>query len=198
MAAERYHHGDLRRALVEAGLVLLEREGPAGLTLRKVAALAGVSHAAPRNHVRGLPGLVSAIVAEGFRRHASAMRAAMAEAPPDPESQALAAGEGYCAFAAAHPALFKLMFASERADAEEAELQAAKAESHAVLREVARGLDLGRPPGPEAETEAELHLWSLAHGFASLLADGVVGTPQGAIPRRPAFRDVVARLAFRR
>lgn len=198
MTARGYHHGDLRRGLVEAGLAILEEEGLAALSLRGAAARAGVSHAAPRNHFRGLSGLVSAIVAEGFRRHAAAMRAEMAAAPDDPESQAVAAGEGYCAFAVAHPALFKLMFASERSDPADEDLHAAKAASYEVLAEVARGLDLGRPAGPHGDTEAELHLWSLAHGFASLLADGQVGAPEGAVAWRPRFRDVAARLTFRR
>ncbi|HEU0222356.1 MAG TPA: TetR/AcrR family transcriptional regulator, partial [Paracoccaceae bacterium] len=80
MSERRYHHGDLRRALVEAGLAILEEAGLEALTLRACAARVGVSHAAPRNHFAGLGGLLAAIKAEGFRRHEAAMRAGMAEA----------------------------------------------------------------------------------------------------------------------
>lgn len=73
-----YHHGDLRRALVDEGLALLESQGLAGLSLRAIAARAGVSHAAPKNHFGNLRGLLTAMAAEGFRRHAAAMREATA------------------------------------------------------------------------------------------------------------------------
>jgi len=87
-ARRGYHHGDLARALVLAGLEILEESGLPGLTLRAIAARAGVSHAAPRNHFGDFRGLIGAIVAEGFRRHAAAMRAEMAAADPaDPDAQ---------------------------------------------------------------------------------------------------------------
>ena len=62
-AAVRYHHGDLRRALVAAALELLERGEE--LSLRAVARRAGVSHTAPYHHFRDRRGLVAAVALEG-------------------------------------------------------------------------------------------------------------------------------------
>ena len=63
-----HHHGDLRRALIDAGLALLTEGGTSALTLRGCAARAGVSHAAPAHHFDGLDGLRVAIAEEGFDR----------------------------------------------------------------------------------------------------------------------------------
>ena len=68
-----HHHGNLRNALIEAGIDLLKEGGLPNLTLRKCAALAGVSHAAPAHHFDGLDGLRQAIASEGFSRFRQAM-----------------------------------------------------------------------------------------------------------------------------
>ena len=59
--AKGYHHGNLKTALVEAGLEIIEAEGLAGLSLRAIAAKVGVSHTAPKNHFGSLRGLLTAI-----------------------------------------------------------------------------------------------------------------------------------------
>ncbi|MFT4571001.1 MAG: AcrR family transcriptional regulator, partial [Candidatus Binatia bacterium] len=62
-----YHHGDLRRALVEGALELLHERGPAGLTLRGAARKAGVSEAAPYRHFADKEALLASVAEEGFR-----------------------------------------------------------------------------------------------------------------------------------
>jgi AcrR family transcriptional regulator len=66
MSDKPHHHGNLREALINAGLLLLKEDGLDGLTLRRAAARAGVSHAAPAHHFSGKQGLVAAIAARGF------------------------------------------------------------------------------------------------------------------------------------
>src|SRR6056297_281533 len=98
MTRKGYHHGDLETALVEAGIAILEEKGLAGLSLRAIAQRVGVSHAAPRNHFGSLRGLLTAIGAEGFRRHAASMRARLREGA-DRTARLHAAMEGYVGFA---------------------------------------------------------------------------------------------------
>ena len=76
MATKRtsYHHGNLRRALLDAGLELLAEKGVDGFTLREVARRAGVSHAAPYHHFPDKGALVRAIVAESFELLGIALR----------------------------------------------------------------------------------------------------------------------------
>src|SRR2546430_17499265 len=68
-----YHHGDLRRAVLDAALDVIETSGPAALSLRDLARRAGVSHAAPAHHFRDKRGLLTAVAAEGYRRLAGSL-----------------------------------------------------------------------------------------------------------------------------
>src|SRR5487761_2417140 len=78
--ARPYHHGDLSRALVDAGRRILEAEGPAALTLRAVAREAGVSSAAPYHHFKDKSELLNAVSMEGFSRLKTALAEALAAA----------------------------------------------------------------------------------------------------------------------
>src|SRR5713101_5210209 len=93
-----YHHGDLRYALIQAGLELLSEGGAAALELRKVARRAGVSHAAPYRHFADKQTLVAAINEEGFRRLAERIRSTLREAPDDPFEQLQAIARAYVQF----------------------------------------------------------------------------------------------------
>jgi AcrR family transcriptional regulator len=173
-----YHHGDLKRALVEAGLGILAEQGLPALSLRAIAARAGVSHAAPKNHFGSLRGLITAIAAEGFRRHAAEMQAGL-DAGASREDRLLAACEGYVRFAMRHPALFELMFAPSHPDHSDPDLGSAGTASYAILSDIARDLDWDHADAPDAQVRAEMMLWSLVHGYAHLAIAGLFG-PNGA------------------
>lgn len=160
-----YHHGDLRAALLAAAEEELAARGVEGFSLRQVAKRAGVSHAAPAHHFGDAAGLLTALAAEGFRQFLAAQAAREAQAAPDPASQLVAAGLGYVDFAMARPALFRLLWQSERPDFGNAELgQAARAAfQHLVDQVMATG---GRSTADEAAA------WAMAHGLADLLASG--------------------------
>ena len=68
MAESNYHHGDLKNALIQAGVKILSKEGISGLSLRKVARQAGVSHAAPYAHFADKQALIAAISTEGYKQ----------------------------------------------------------------------------------------------------------------------------------
>src|SRR5262245_57255125 len=86
-ASKRYHHGDLRNALIQAGKTLLAEEGVAGLELRKVARAAGVSHAAPYRHFADKQALLAAIAEDGFYQLTEGMDAAIGQAPTTAAAQ---------------------------------------------------------------------------------------------------------------
>lgn len=108
-----YHHGDLRRALVEAGRGLLEREGIAALSLRAVAREAGVSAAAPYHHFKDRAALLAAIAHEGNVALHAEMREAFDSAEAG-QKRIVAVGVAYVSFAVANPALYRLMFETSR------------------------------------------------------------------------------------
>ena len=107
---EPYHHGDLRNALIQAGLAILAEEGVDALTLRAVARRAGVSHAAPYRHFTDKEALLAAIAVQGFEMLAAAVYAAADRRPSDPAAQLEEASWAYVQFALAHPAHLRVMF----------------------------------------------------------------------------------------
>ncbi len=164
-----YHHGDLRAVLLAAGEAELAEQGVEGFSLRGVAKRAGVSHAAPAHHFRDANGLLTALAAEGFRRFVDKQKARQQAAAKDALSQLVAAGMGYVDFAMAHPALFRLMFSSNRPDHEAEELQiAASAAYRKLVEDVARLR--GSPPGQSEPLPTDvMRTWAIAHGLADLM-----------------------------
>ncbi len=174
-----YHHGDLKAALVAAGIEILDARGLEALSLRAIAAHVGVSHTAPKNHFGSLKGLLTAIGAEGFRRHAAFMQQGLAQGS-DAKSRQRAAMQGYVRFAGVHPHLFRLMFSPQFCSFDDPELQRAASGSYAVLQDIAAGLDWDKSGAPDAARRAEMMLWSLVHGFAMLQNSGMT-PPDGIV-----------------
>lgn len=191
---KRHHHGDLREALILAGMEILEEGGPDALTLRKCAARAGVSHAAPAHHFKGLLSLKTAIVARGHSLFAEKMRTEARNAAPDPRSQLEAICLGYVAFSRDHKALFKFMFqphdfVPEDVDATTRdEVMRESAASYQILRDACAPFE--HPGGNPIATETMV--WSLVHGYAMLFCDGNSYTPAGG--QTPEITEILPRL----
>ena len=111
--ARPYHHGDLRRALIDAARRLLESEGPSALSLRAVAREAGVSPAAPYHHFKDRAALLYAIAHQGNVALNEAMKAAFEGSEPG-RDRIIAVGVTYVEFALKNPALYRLMFETTR------------------------------------------------------------------------------------
>ncbi len=184
MERKKYHHGDLKNALVQAGLEILDEDGLPGLSLRAIAARTGVSHTAPKNHFGSLRGLMTAIATEGFRRHAAFMREGLTEAATRSERRD-AALSGYVRFAEAHPHLFELMFSPLFCDLRDETLSGAASGSYAVLAEISDGLDWPGAEGPGRQRRTEMMLWSLAHGYAQLAKSGQFPEGEDGRPEHP-------------
>jgi AcrR family transcriptional regulator len=183
-----YHHGDLRAALLAAAEAELAGRGIEGFSLRAVAKRAGVSHAAPAHHFGDTPGLLTALAADGFHRFLAAQQAREAVADRDARAQIVAAGLGYIDFALARPALFRLMFGSQRPDFDRPELTAAAqaAFGHLEAQTAAAG-------GRSAQDVAAA--WAVAHGLADLMVAGRLKTLRAlpAAERDAALGAIIAR-----
>jgi AcrR family transcriptional regulator len=167
--ADRYHHGDLRPALLESAESELAERGIEGFSLRGVAKRAGVSHAAPAHHFRDVNGLLTALAAEGFRRFLDKQKSRQRKAAADPAAQLIASGLGYIDFAVAHPALFRLMFSSDRPNHDEPELRRAASAAYQQLLDDVRGVR-GAAPGQTDPAPLEvMRTWAVAHGIADLI-----------------------------
>ena len=186
-----YHHGNLREALVQAGLDILETEGLGALSLRGCAARVGVSHAAPKNHFQNLERLTVAICAEGHRRLSATMRERLRGAPAEPRTRIAAAAEGYLAFALENPDLFRLMFSQPRTAAYDPDLREAGDESHDILREICAPLASRINGVPVPRAVIETMVWSYVHGYASLAVNNRFRRQQVAIGRMPGIAEAM-------
>jgi len=161
-----YHHGDLRRALVEAGLRLLTEGGADSLGLREVARAVGVSASAPYRHFENRQALLAAVAREGFLRFAAALDAAGRDVPDARRLEAM--GAAYVGFARENPQLFRLMFSPEVSKDANSELMSAASTAYRSLAA------LTGAENPEAEREATVATWALVHGLSVLLLDDQV------------------------
>jgi AcrR family transcriptional regulator len=182
----RYHHGNLRSALVATALEILERSGPSELSLRKLAAAAGVTRGAPYAHFRNKRELLHAISDAGFDQLAGAM--AERDASASSRDRFLQTGRGYVAFALRNPNLFRLMFSAELApDPDDGKTRHAFDLFRDRLADFLRENAPGIAPSPALETMA----WSLVHGLAILLLDNRL---PGTAERHPSLIDEVTAL----
>src|SRR5438445_6549046 len=105
-----YHHGNLRRALLDAAVLLLEERGGQGFTLREAARRVGVDHRAAYKHFAALDALLAEVAGEGYRALADAARAAAESAPnAGAPARLLAIARAYVSFAARAPGRYRLM-----------------------------------------------------------------------------------------
>ncbi len=177
--ADSYQHGNLRPALIQAGVRLLAEGGPQNLSLRAAAQLAGVSHAAPYRHFADKEALVAAIAEEGFRLLTSCMRAELATCASKRLADRMAAlAVGYVGFAVEHPGHLRVIFGGviDKLQAPES-LKAASDEAYGVLRgTVEDGLASGELRHADPD-ELALACWSLTHGLGMLLAEKALPPP---------------------
>ena len=197
MSKKKHHHGDLREALILAGIDMLQNGGIAALSLRKCAAKAGVSHAAPAHHFNGLMSLKAAIVARSYRIFSETMLAHSCATEATPHAQLLAICQGYLAFSRAYEPLFQIMFQPKPKDLQRVnpqileELDAESAKAFKILRTACAPF---APVGGH-EQGTEVMVWSLVHGYAVLFAsqpreETPAGTP-------PEFQRILPELPLR-
>lgn len=179
-----YHHGDLRRALLDAAMQLVTAQGVKGFTLREAAREAGVSHNAPYRHFTSRADILVALAVEGQQKLLAKMETVVAKGTSQRQRlEKLAVA--YLEFAATETPLFRVMFSADVNEAQTPELARAQAETMACFeREVRTGEECGLLKAGKADTFL-LAGWSAMHGGATLLIDRVLGRTSGLSQRAP-------------
>lgn len=177
----------LREALIDAGLALLAEGGASALTLRRAAARAGVSHAAPAHHFAGLPGLMTAMAVRAYDSFAAALARGRAAAEDDPVARLHGLCRGYLDFAEGNAGLFHLLFVATEPDRGDADLGRASSAAYGLLRETCAPLTGGIP-----DVVFEVGVWSLVHGYALLGLQSPESSKRQFIPV-PSFDLVLDR-----
>lgn len=189
MEKNTYHHGNLRSAVLAAALSRLTTEGPEKLSLRGLARDVGVSATALYRHFSDKDALLVTLAKEGFCCLTKDIAAAQQQYSDNPTQSLQAAGQAYVRFALTHPQQYRLMFGryfcSESSEPP-TELEASANQAYQVLANI---IEQGIASRHFYSKPAKMHAvaaWSMVHGLASLLIDGLlVNSPSKAINLAP-------------
>jgi len=172
-----YHHGDLKRALVDGALRLIEDKGPTGFTLSEAAREAGVTPAAVYRHFEGREDLIAEAARQGYQIFGDLMEYAYAKGQPSALASFEATGRAYLAFARKYPGHYVAMFESGISTQRSPELNDVATRAMGVLERAAEQLSAHIPeekrPPPQMFSA---HIWAMSHGVVELFARGAPGS----------------------
>jgi AcrR family transcriptional regulator len=170
-----YHHGDLKNALIEAGADILSKDGVSGLSLRKVAQKAGVSHTAPYAHFADKQALIAAISTEGYKQLYDQIARVAEQYRSDPLQRLVESSWAYVEFALDEPDHFKVTLSGmiEKEQDYPAFVETAKQTFSLVVDIVAQCQQAGLLRKGAADLTA-VSVWALIHGFVTLLLENQI------------------------
>jgi len=170
----RYHHGNLREALIEEAGKVLESQGADAISFRGLARALDVSHAAPGHHFADRHELLAELAADGYSGLADAMAAGMEGTHPGEWLRAT--GSAYVHFGVTNPERYRMMFASRFMTGECPErLLVESSRAYLLLLRAAYGRDPEVDPAEYRVGVPELAAWSIVHGAVMLWLDGQLG-----------------------
>ncbi|MEO0803856.1 MAG: TetR/AcrR family transcriptional regulator [Cyanobacteria bacterium J06642_2] len=168
-----YHHGNLRRALLDAALRVLEKRDAKSLSLREVARQAKVSHTAPYRHFAHKQALLAAVAEEGFMTFGEYLKAAKDKDIVSPLQALQHTGAAYVRYALEHPTHYRVMFGRDLEDCEAyPSLVSAANATFDILVEIVRAGQVKGVIKSGDTRQLALGAWAQVHGLAMLLLDG--------------------------
>ncbi|NDW52259.1 TetR/AcrR family transcriptional regulator [Aliiroseovarius sp. PrR006] len=176
MPKRGYHHGNLRQALVDAALALIEEKGPTGFTLSEAAKQAGVTPAAVYRHFAGREDLIAEAARQGYEIFADLMEYAYDKGQPSALASFEATGRAYLAFARKYPGHYISMFESGISVNRSPELAMVSSRAMGVLEKAASKLteNMSADKRPPARM-VSAHIWAMSHGVVELFGRGSPG-----------------------
>jgi len=184
-----YHHGDLKRVVIETAQEMLRDDKGWQFTLREVARRAGVSHAAPYKHFTDKSELLAEIATLGFIELGRLVSGAVERPLRSARAEFMAAAKAYIHFGTANPSLYRLMFSADVDKKAYRKLEEASAGAFGVLLDILeRGQSSGALKRQPVRGQAAAS-WSLLHGITMLAIDGQL------VPEKVGAKPIEAALA---
>lgn len=178
MNKERYHHGDLKKEMIQRGMQLLNNVGYEGFSLRKVAVMCGVSHAAPYKHFKSKEELIVAIFQEVSDSFKAAMEEAVQIYPDDPENQIIELGKCYVRFMVENPDYMRFIFINpdQKTTNMEHESDCSTGPYQVFKNSALRYLEWLKANHQDQAVDI-LTMWSVVHGYSMLLVNNNINMP---------------------
>jgi AcrR family transcriptional regulator len=163
----KYHHGDLRKALIAIAIDLLAEDGVQALSLRKIAQKAGVSHNAPYMHFADKEAVLVAIAEEGFRLLAVDVDSAISQVGGNTREQLIAASQAYVRFAIGHPDRVQVMFRPVEPTKYPSLVETSQASLNRLFELVKYGQENGELNSGDTQAMTKA-IWAMAHGISAI------------------------------
>jgi AcrR family transcriptional regulator len=186
----KYHHGNLRSALLAIATELLAEDGVRALSLRKMAQRAGVSHNAPYMHFADKEAVLVAIAEEGFRLLEMDVESAISNSGDSSRQQLIAASKAYVCFAIDHANHLQVMFRSADVEKYPTLLEVSQASLNRLFQLVKLGQENGELRSGDTY-EMTKALWAMVHGVATL---SIVYQTVMLLPGKNSVEDVTTAL----
>ena len=185
-----FHHGDLKRALYDVAVSLLDQHGASGVTIRAVARAAGVSHSAPVNHYKDRRALLTAIAQGQFESILENIETALHSASTDPKNRIKIIANAIMDFGFKHPNRYQLLWRADLIDHEDPALLVVMDKVYDKLCfEIERAM-----PGASVDTDTvAVALWSMLHGYVDMRQSGMFAALDDTVidkPRRYAMLEL--------
>lgn len=163
----KYHHGDLRKALIEIATDLLAEDGVQALSLRKIAQKAGVSHNAPYMHFADKEAVLVAIAEKGFYLLAADVESAISQAGSKTRERLIAASQAYVRFALEHPDLVQVMFRSVDQTKYPSLVETSETSLNRLFDLVKSGQENGELNSGDTQAMTKA-IWAMVHGISAI------------------------------
>lgn len=167
---QNYHHGDLRTALIQATIEMINQHGIESITMRKLSERVGVSRTAAYRHFSDKEDLLTATAIEGFKQFTSALQIGRLDTSIDEINQLRMMGQAYIRFAMENSAYYRLMFGDTVIQESEALQKVCDASFNELLIMIERLQEIGVISRDEPRMQS-IYIWSVMHGLSSLVID---------------------------
>ncbi|WOO35896.1 TetR/AcrR family transcriptional regulator [Anaerocolumna sp. AGMB13020] len=179
MQKEHYHHGDLKKEMIIKGIQLLNEENYEDFSLRKIAAMCGVSHSAPYKHFKNKDELILAIILEVSNSFKKALEEAVQRYPKEAENQIIELGKCYVRFMVENPDYMRFIFINpSHKNLNLVPVPDYETNPYQIFQKSALGYLEWLKADKKEQTVDILTMWSLVHGYSMLLVNGNIDIPE--------------------
>jgi AcrR family transcriptional regulator len=177
-----YHHGDLRRAVIDTALAIIADRGIESLTMREIAQQIGVSRMAPYRHFENKAQLLAVLAQEGFEAMYASTQVAQSQTSADPLDRLQVVGVAYILYAVDRPVHYRIMFDASLSNRTiyPPLYQAAVKNFDCLVEILTQCQQQGLIRAGDPKQIAQIN-WSLVHGLSLLSIDRQFAT-MGAAP----------------